>query len=124
MIAGERGIKKKASLTVTGSRRLQYTPEPETGSNHKKQKQHNQDRGNNIQESQGEKKHDTTISKNHKKKQAQPRHTQLTTNTTKTDATLTRSTCCWWLQVARCIVGALLFRDKKVAHVLQRHAFR
>ena len=28
------------------------------------------------------------------------------------------------LSVARCIVGAWVFRDKKVAHVLQRHACR
>jgi len=79
-------------------------------------------------------KHDATISKNHKKKQAQPR-ARATHNQHNEDRRYNIALnlllvatgckvhcgqlCALW--VARCIVGAWVFRDKKVAHVLQRH---
>jgi hypothetical protein len=75
MITGKRGSKKKASLTVTGSRRLQYPPEPVTGSNHKKTQATHPISMLQYPKITRKNKHDATISKNHKKKQAQPRQT-------------------------------------------------
>jgi len=112
MITGERGIKKKIT---------------------RKLKQHNHDRHYNIHKSQG--KTSTTLQ--------YPKITRKT-STTKARAThnkdrryniplnlLLLAAGCkvpWIIQgalrAARCIVGAWVFRDEKVAHVLQRHACR
>ena len=76
---------------MTGSRRYSIPLNLWLVAITRKHKQHNQHRRYNIKKSQEE----TSTTKT--------RATQ--TNTTKTDATISRSTCCWWLQDARCIVG-------------------
>jgi len=129
MNTGERGIKKG-----------KYPAEPVTGSNHKKtqaHKQHNQDRRYNIQKSQGKTSTTLQYPKTTRKKHAQPR-ARVTHNQHNEDRRyniplnlLLVATGCkvhcgrlGALWVARCIKGAWVFRDKKVAHVLQLHACR
>jgi len=95
MITGERGIKKKVNIPLN----LWLVVIT------RKHKQHNQDRRYNIQKWKGTTSTTLQYPKITRKHKHNQEPAQLTTNTTKTDATISRSTCCWWLQDARCIVG-------------------
>jgi hypothetical protein len=97
-----------------------------TGSNHKKtqgNKQHNQDRRYNIQKSQ-EKPSTTKTRATHNQHNEDRRYNiplNLLLVATECKVHCGRMGALW---VARCIVGAWVFREKKVAHVLKRHACR
>jgi hypothetical protein len=98
----------------------------------RKQKQHNQDRCYSIQESQGKRARCYNIQKSQEKTSTTKTHT--THNEHSEDRRynnplnlLMVATGCnkdHLIWDARCIVGAWVFCDKKVAHVLQRQACR
>jgi hypothetical protein len=129
MITGERAI-KKASWTVTGSRRSNISRWTWLVGIARKHKQHNQDRRYIIQKSKGK----TSTTLQYPTITRKNKHNQDTRNSQPTQLTPTlqypaqpvaggyRMQGALW--APRCIVGAWVFRDKKVAHILERHACR